>query len=79
MVTTTLGRVVLTFSGIALDRAGRLRSMITAKRRSASGRFISFHNRSRVRCTNERDTADFDVERASASTFGPTGSCPRRY
>ena len=54
-------------------------SMITARRRSASGRFISFHSRSRVRCTNVRDTADFDVDRASVSTCSPTGSCARRY
>ena len=42
-------------------------------------RFVSFHSRSRVRCTNARDTADFDVDRASASTASPTGSCARRY
>ena len=35
--------------------------------------------RSRVRCTNVRDTADFDVDRASVSTSLPTGSCARRY
>ena len=40
---------------------------------------MSFHSRSRVRCTNVRDTADFDVERASCSTASPTGSWTRRY
>jgi hypothetical protein len=54
-------------------------SIITARRRSASGRFISFHKRSRVPCTNVRDTADFDVQRASCSTASPTGSWTRRY
>ena len=54
-------------------------SIITARRRSASGRFISRHNRSRVRCVNIPDAADFDVDRASASTRSPTGSCARRY
>jgi hypothetical protein len=54
-------------------------SMITARRRSASGRFINFNNRSRVRCTNVRDTADLDVDRAFASTCSPTGSCARPY
>jgi len=28
--------------------------------------------------TNERDTADFDVDRASARTCSPTGSSTRR-
>jgi hypothetical protein len=32
---------------------------------------------SRVLATNSRLTADFEVERASASTASPTGSCVR--
>jgi hypothetical protein len=51
----------------------------TARRTSASGRDISSISASLVRATNDRDTADFDVDRALCSTCSPTGSCTRRY
>jgi hypothetical protein len=53
--------------------------IITARRRSASGRDISAHSASRVRSTNARDTDDFDVDRSPAAISSPTGSCARRY
>jgi hypothetical protein len=52
--------------------------IITARRTSSSRRLISASRFSRVRETNVRLTADFDVERASASTSVPTGSRVRR-
>ena len=48
--------------------------IITAKRTSSSRRLKSASRFSRMRATNSRLTADFDVERASASTSSPTGS-----
>ena len=54
-------------------------SIITARRRSESARLISSSSATRVRSTNDRDTADFDVDRALVSTSSPTGSCVRRY
>jgi len=48
--------------------------IITASRTSSRRRLISASRFSRVRATNSRLTADFDVERASASTSAPTGS-----
>ena len=54
-------------------------SITTAKRRSASCRDIRCHSASRVRCTNARDTDDFDVDRSRSVACSPTGSCTRRY
>jgi hypothetical protein len=48
--------------------------IITAGRTSSSRRVMSASRFSRVRETNSRDTADFDVDRACASTSSPTGS-----
>jgi hypothetical protein len=47
-------------------------------RKSESRRFIRFHNSWRVRCANVRDTADFDLDRASVATSAPTRSLRRR-
>jgi hypothetical protein len=49
----------------------------TARRTSSSRRDISSTSVSRVRATNWRLIADFDVDRASRSTSVPTGSCVR--
>jgi len=49
-------------------------SINAAKRRSSSRRLISSIRCSRVRETSSRDTADFNVERASSSISAPTGS-----
>jgi hypothetical protein len=49
-------------------------SISTARRTSSNGRLMSSIRCSRVRDTNSRDTADFDVDRASSSTSAPTGS-----
>jgi hypothetical protein len=46
----------------------------TAKWTSSRRRLISTSRFSRFLATNSRLTADFDVERACASTFSPTGS-----
>jgi hypothetical protein len=55
-------------------------SIINAARRtSCSRRAISSSSASRVRVTNVRETADFDVDLAVCSTCSPTGSCNRRY
>jgi len=48
--------------------------IITARRTSSRRRLISASRFSRVLATNSRDTADFDVDRARASTCSPTGS-----
>jgi len=50
----------------------------TAKRTSSRRRAISSLSACRVRCTNARDTDDFETERARCSTSLPTGSCVRR-
>ena len=69
-------------------RARRSSSGPSARARRASSppsadlqswRLISSPSASRVRSTNVRDTADFDVDRALVSTSSPTGSCVRRY
>jgi len=52
--------------------------IITARRTSSRRRTISASRFSRVLATNSRDTDDFDVDRASASTCSPTGSRVRR-
>ena len=54
-------------------------SIITASRRSPNWRLISSPSASRVRSTNDLDTADFDVDRALVLTCSPTGSYVRRY
>jgi hypothetical protein len=46
----------------------------TAKRTSSRRRDISASRFSRVRATNSRETAEREVERATASTSAPTGS-----
>jgi hypothetical protein len=51
--------------------------IITAKRTSSSLRLISSDSATRVRSTNVRETADFDVDRAASSTSEPTGSAVR--
>jgi len=52
-------------------------SINTARRWSSSRRLISSPSAARVRSTNARETADFDVDRAAGSTSAPTGSCVR--
>jgi hypothetical protein len=53
-------------------------SINTANRTSSRRRWISASKFSRVRATNWRLTADFELERASASICSPTGSWTRR-
>jgi hypothetical protein len=53
-------------------------SIKTASRTSSRRRVISSASASRVCSTKARETADFDVERASCSTCSPTGSWVRR-
>src|SRR5215210_672471 len=53
-------------------------SISTARRRSPSGRDMRSIRCSRVRETNSRETADFDVKPACSSTSEPTGSPVRR-
>jgi hypothetical protein len=52
-------------------------SIITANLTSSKRRPISSPSAARVRSTNVRETADFDVERAPSSSSAPTGSCVR--
>jgi hypothetical protein len=52
-------------------------SINTASRTSASARPMSASRCSRVRPTNSREIADFEVERSASSTSSPTGSCVR--
>jgi hypothetical protein len=49
-------------------------SITTASRRSESARDIRSIRFSRVRDTNSRLTADFDIDRATSSMSAPTGS-----
>ena len=51
---------------------------LTGHRTSSRRRPISSPKALRVRSTNMRETADFDVARATRSTPAPTGSCWRR-
>ena len=53
-------------------------SIITANLTSSRRRAISSASDTRVRSTNARETADFDVDLAARSTAAPTGSCVRR-